>query len=162
MVDASSTEFLASLSRERDVFRQFLEILEGEQEALVHGKVDQLQDLAQTKSGKVLELVQLAEARNRFLTGNGLPADQAGISAWLAALGAAPEAQEAGRIWDELVAVAMAARQLNETNGAMINLQLQHNQQALAVLMSAANQATLYGPDGQHLSGGGGRHFDKA
>lgn len=160
MTDAAG--FLAKLSRERDCFRQFLEILEREQEVLVQGQVDTLTDIAQKKSGKVLELAQLAEARNRFLAGNGLPPDQAGVSAWLGALGNAPEAQEARRAWDELVAVAKAARQLNETNGAMIELQLQHNQQALAVLMSAANQAALYGPDGQRLSGGGGRSFDKA
>lgn len=158
MADISPAEFLTNLLRERDGFRVFLETLEDEQNALVKGEIDKLPELAQIKSGKVLELAQLADARNRFLAENGLGADQPGVTAWLSRPGVPAEA---GEIWEELVAIARAARQLNETNGAMIELKLQHNQQALAVLMSAANQATLYGPDGQHLSGGSGRHLDK-
>lgn len=158
MAGISPAEFLTNLSRERDGFGHFLDILKSEQEALVNGEIDKLTKIAQHKSTKVLELAQLADARNRFLAENGLPADQPGVTSWLARSGA-PE--EATQVWDELIALARTARHINETNGAMIQLKLQHNQQALAVLMSAANQATLYGPDGQHLSGGSGRHLDK-
>ncbi|MDP2808775.1 MAG: flagellar export chaperone FlgN [Rhodocyclaceae bacterium] len=53
--------------------------------------------------------------------------------------------------------LAAEARSLNETNGKLIALRMQHNQQALAVLMAAADQAITYGPDGQQRGGGGGR-----
>lgn len=158
MTHLPPADFLTNLAQERDSFRLFLKILENEQEALVKGEIDKLTDIAQHKSKKVLELAKLADARNRFLAENGLPPDQNGISIWLTGPGSA---KETGQVWEELVAIAKAARQLNETNGAMIELKLQHNQQTLAVLMSAANQATLYGPDGQHLSGSSGRHRDK-
>lgn len=54
------------------------------------------------------------------------------------------------------------ARALNEANGKLIGLHMQHNQQALAVLMAAADNAATYGPDGQQQSGLGSRILGKA
>jgi flagellar biosynthesis/type III secretory pathway chaperone len=53
--------------------------------------------------------------------------------------------------------MAEKARALNQTNGKLIATRLASNQQALATLMAAANQAALYGPDGQARPLGGGR-----
>jgi flagella synthesis protein FlgN len=59
--------------------------------------------------------------------------------------------------------LAATARTLNETNGKLIALRMPHNQQALAILVAAANQATItYGPDGQQQTGLGGRMLGKA
>lgn len=55
-----------------------------------------------------------------------------------------------------------SASALNEANGKLIALRLQHNQQALNVLMAAANATSTYGPDGQQQSSGGGRILGKA
>jgi flagella synthesis protein FlgN len=56
-----------------------------------------------------------------------------------------------------------AARTLNEANGKLIALRLQHNQQALNVLLAAANTAAAtYGPDGQQQAGLGSRILGKA
>lgn len=62
-------------------------------------------------------------------------------------------------LYGELVSEASA---LNEANGKLIALRLQHNQQALNVLMAAANTAATYGPDGQQQSGLGSRILGKA
>lgn len=59
----------------------------------------------------------------------------------------------------DLVSEASA---LNEANGKLIGLRMQHNQQALNVLMAAANSAATYGPDGQQQSGLGSRILGKA
>lgn len=58
--------------------------------------------------------------------------------------------------------LAAAAKMLNETNGKLIALRLQHNQQALNVLLAAADSAATYGPDGQQQSGIGSRILGKA
>lgn len=58
--------------------------------------------------------------------------------------------------------LASEARSLNETNGKLIALRLQHNQQALNVLMSAADAVATYGPDGQQCSAVGSRILGKA
>ena len=62
-------------------------------------------------------------------------------------------------LYRDLVSEASA---LNEANGKLIALRLQHNQQALNVLMAAANTAATYGPDGQQQSGLGSRILGKA
>lgn len=54
------------------------------------------------------------------------------------------------------------ARTLNEANGKLIALRLQHNQQALNVLLAAADSAATYGPDGQQQPATGGRMLGKA
>lgn len=59
----------------------------------------------------------------------------------------------------DLVSEASA---LNEANGKLIALRLQHNQQALNVLLAAANTVATYGPDGQQQSGVGSRILGKA
>ena len=58
--------------------------------------------------------------------------------------------------------LASEARSLNETNGKLIALRLQHNQQALNVLLSAADAVATYGPDGQQRSGVGSRILGSA
>lgn len=67
-------------------------------------------------------------------------------------------ADEAMR-WREL---ASEARSLNETNGKLIAMRLQHNRQALNVLMTAADAVATYGPDGQQQSALGGRILGSA
>lgn len=62
-------------------------------------------------------------------------------------------------LYRDLVSEASA---LNEANGKLIALRLQNNQQALNVLLAAANTAATYGPDGQQQSGVGSRILGKA
>lgn len=63
----------------------------------------------------------------------------------------------AKRDWQTLLSLAEKASALNRTNGKLIATRLAHNQQALSTLLAAANQAALYGPDGQARPVGGGR-----
>mgnify|MGYP000591356288 CR=1 FL=1 len=52
----------------------------------------------------------------------------------------------------ELMALAREAHDLNQGNGLLIRAQMKSSKQALAVLMSAAEQASTYGPDGQAMA----------
>lgn len=62
----------------------------------------------------------------------------------------------------QLRELAAEARHLNETNGKLIAVHLQRNQQALNILLAAADHAATYGRDGQQQPLSGGRILGKA
>lgn len=157
--------FLFGLKRELEAFRQFHQILGVEQAALVSGDAEQLMLLAQRKNERVVELTQLAEARNRYLTETAGSTNQIGMQAWLDSYDPADQ-HHAGRLWRALIDLAHTAKNLNQSNGQLIHTQLAHNQQALSVLLGAnAGTSNLYGADGQAYTAkpvGGGRPLGKA
>jgi flagella synthesis protein FlgN len=142
------------LQQEAAQVRGFLDLLQREQQALVAGEVEGLMALAAQKSETIARLASLAEARNRALAAESLAADRAGVEVWLERN---PAQAGARRSWQELLAITVQARNLNELNGKLIAARLASNQQALAALFSAASQAALYGPDGQARPVGSGR-----
>lgn len=158
----SPEAFVAGLRAEFEAFRTFHELLESEQAALVGGDIDSLVSLAQRKASQVSLLGQMAESRNRYLRNTTGTTDQLGLDAWQKKYD--PQGRSGmARVWHDLLALARSAKDLNQQNGALINLNLQHNQQALAILRGAATQTTnLYGPDGHAYSSGSGRPLGKA
>lgn len=128
----------------------FLGILNKEQDALIEGKIERVEALASDKAQVAGQLAELAAQRNRGLASRNLNPDSEGMEACLA------DAQAAG-IWRDLLGLVQVAHQLNRTNGELIAVRLQHNQQALAALQGAAGAVSLYGPKGQTLGFGGGR-----
>lgn len=139
--------------------REFAAILQLEQQALVSGDIDRLIPVVDEKTRLAARLNQFAEQRQRLISTAGLPNDRTGLEAWLARQ---PLNTQDRAGWKELLALTSEAQTLNETNGKLIAMRIQHNQQALNVLLSAANQTTLYGPDGQTKPVGGGHLFGKA
>lgn len=142
------------LAEEVAQLRDFLVLLEKEQQALAGGDVDRLLPLSAEKTERFARLAQLGEARGRALAAAGLAADRQGMEGWL---DRHPGQGGAKRDWQELLVLAEKARALNQTNGKLIATRLAGNQQALSTLMAAANQAALYGPDGQARPLGSGR-----
>ena len=157
--------FLSSLKREFEAFRSFHEILSAEHTALLSGDADQLMALAQRKNERVQELGQLAEARNRYLTETAGSTNQIGMEAWLDSYDPV-DRHRAGSLWRDMLELARKAKELNQSNGQLIQTNLAHNQQALGVLLgSNQNSSNLYGADGQAYAskpGGGGRTLGKA
>lgn len=148
-----------NLEAELRAFQDFIQVLQTEQDTLVQGNVDPLLDLARIKSEKVVLLSQLAESRTRFLSAQGYSQEQGGMTKWLQQR--AGESPQIAKLWQQLLALAENARQLNQINGAMIDTRLRNNQQALAILQAASNQSALYGPDGQTQALGLGRPIGK-
>lgn len=142
------------LAEEVAQLRGFLDLLAAEEKALVAGDVDRLLPLAGEKNALFVRLADLGAARARLLAAEALAPDRSGMEAWL---GRHAEAGGARRSWNELLDLAAKARARNDSNGKLITSRLANNQQALASLLAAANQAALYGPDGQAAPLGGGR-----
>ena len=156
---ASPSDLAKNLEAELRAFQDFIQVLQTEQDALVQGNIDSLLELARIKSEKVVLLSQLAESRTRFLSAQGYSQENGGMAKWLQQRdGGNPQITE---LWQQLLALAENARQLNQINGSMIDTRLRNNQQALAILQAAAKQSTLYGPDGQTQSLGLGRPIGK-
>ena len=147
------------LNNELAALREFVAILQQEQQALVAGEIDRLMPLVKEKTSLAARLGEFAEQRNRLLATAALPANKQGMESWLSQLAPTDPAR---KTWASLVDLTAEAQALNESNGKLIAMLLQHNQQALNVLLAAANQASLYGPDGQTKPSGGGRLFGAA
>jgi len=121
---------------------EFIDLLQREQALLVQGDTEALLLLSEKKTALANALAALAQERACEMGGMGSdPIPQA---------------------WQKLLELAAKARDLNATNGQLISLHMQNNQQALAVLMNAANRAMTYGPDGQQTAGLGGRILGSA
>lgn len=154
----AAAALLALLAEETREVEAFVELLRREQGLLTNsGNADELLPLADRKTAHAARLKALSDRREDLLAANGYTAGRAGMETWLGKLPG-----NAGALWKKLLAAAAEARALNETNGRLIAIHWQHNQAALATLMSAANRAVTYGPDGQQKGGGGGRILGSA
>lgn len=137
-----------ALHQEQAALDRFIDLLKQEQAALVSADVEALIGLSDHKLKLADQLNTLARARITMLASAGFAADAAGVAGWLAT-----QPQTVAHAWHQLLASAQDAQRLNQTNGKLIQTHLQHNQQALTALLSAANRADVYGPDGQSRSG---------
>ena len=145
-IPAATADFTSRLQTECDALKEFVTLLETEQQALISGNTEQLLPLADNKVLAAQELSELAKVRSDgllALAGKNNPGDMA---AWLQA-----HAANSLPVWQNILQLAEKAQQLNRTNGILIQTKLRHNQQALMALQSAAHSTSgLYGPDGQH------------
>lgn len=152
----SLADLLESEAREAAAF---VELLNKEQAMLVAGNVDGLLPLIDQKGAFTAKLGDLADARERIINQAGAGSGRAGMETYLSRQ---PTDKVLRSRWEALLAVAGEAQALNQTNGKLIRLHLQHNQQAMNALMAAANQATTYGPDGHQRPAGSGRFLGSA
>lgn len=157
---AGPAAFAAALQSEQEALGAFIRLLQTEQEILVSGDADRLAALGPDKAAQIELLGQLGEDRKRHLAAQNLPDNADGILAWMTrnSTFAAP----VRKIWRELLARAETARQLNETNGKLIDGKLQQNRLKLAVLQSAAGSDGVYCADGQFKPRRAARPLDQA
>ncbi|WP_295625625.1 flagella synthesis protein FlgN [uncultured Nitrosomonas sp.] len=139
--------FMNELKAESNSLRTFIEILKKEESALIAGKLEDIDYLTSDKTKLIRELIQSDDRRNVFFHKMGLSLDRKSIDSWLNEL--AEQNSEIKTLWKELLNLAKTAQQFTHSNGLIIANRLQHNQQSLAALHSAAGNAALYGPKGQ-------------
>lgn len=147
--------FSTLAEEESRVVVEFLHVLRQEQEALIAGQIDLILPLSGGKEAYCQRLDRFARQRLVLLSGSGLAAGET-LNNWLKA-----QDQRVRDTWQHLLKLAEEARNLNRQNGQLIASRMQSNSQALNVLLSAADRASLYGPDGQPRTGLGGRMLGK-
>lgn len=149
----------ARLNAERMAVQSLVDLLAREQDALLQGNIDQVGANAELKSRLLVQIAHLAEQRGHALAAASLTPDRRGMAAWLAAH---PGHRELVTEWEELLRVMRVARDLNQTNGILIEAGMRANQQALAAIHAAANVSCVYGPDGLSRSSLGKRRLEAA
>ncbi len=140
------SEFQQAVADEASLVKQFVELLEQEQEVLTKGKTDELPAIAESKEQLAAELNELSRLRNGLLVSLGLPSDRSGMEAWTAANLLQKETVAA---WNQTLSLAARAKELNYRNGQLIQLRMKYNSQALEILLRKENNLDLYGPDGR-------------
>lgn len=146
---AEPASSLAALEAERQVTARFVDLLRHEQHVLSSGTADDLETITPRKARLAEEISRYVEARRAHLIRLGLTPDVRGMRTW-AALHSEPG--KAGALWESLHALAGQARALNETNGMLIEMRLQHCERSLAALNEASGRTTLYGRHGQTIA----------
>jgi flagellar biosynthesis protein FlgN len=144
------------LGEEARELRSFLTLLEREQRALTNGDAEALMPLADEKNRLTERLHSLGQQRAEWFVAHGYGGDHNAIGAWLQRT--SQDGSTSGN-WQQVLDLATRARTINEENGTLIRMRMQHNQRALAILLAASNRAALYGPDGQTRGAAEKRHI---
>lgn len=141
---------------ERALMRRIVGILEQEEALLIAGETDALLALVREKT-EVYQLLQRQHDNRALLLARlGLHNDDKSVRHLCDAM---PDTLAR---WGEVIELARQAQERNRINGQLITERMHHNQSALSVLLSAADQPQLYGSDGSTRPTGGGRHLGSA
>ncbi len=144
-MNASGNSPAHSLHEENHAARTLLDLLKKEQAQLIAANIEGLTTLTEEKNRLVSEMAALAAKRHQALATAGYEAKESGMQAWLASMPSATISEA----WNELLALATVAKELNRTNGLLIGKHLARNQNALNVLKGGPQGQSLYGPNGQ-------------
>lgn len=140
-----STSPMTSLSEEQQVMTLLLDLLKQEQLHLVSANIDSLIEVTAQKTALVAQMATLAAARHHALAVAGFAAQEAGMQAWMAANGSSADT----RLWQHVLDLTRAAKEINRINGMLINKQAVQTQSALNALRPNAQGSEVYGPNGQ-------------
>ena len=143
----SYADLAAAIRSERAGVQALVEVLAAERQVLAEGEADRLAELAPRKRELLLHIAHMGEQRNRLVERCGASPDRRGMEQLLEANS---DAAESRAEWLALLALTQNAHRLNQENGAFIETSMRANQQALAVLTSAASSSSSsYGPSGR-------------
>ena len=144
-------------SAERVAFARLAELLRQHLQSLARGIP--MAEMVEAIESQSRALGTLQQQRVRLLSDLGWTDDQA-IGSWLEQHFAGMNALKLS--WHDLVTSASEAQGLLKENTASINSLMQHNQQALAILRTAANQTDGYDSTGEARPGTTGRRLGEA
>lgn len=105
--------------------------------------------IAVNKKTTVSQLDQFSKQMTQVLATEKLPMSPIGMTEYFKkAEKVSLNTSGSTRLWKEILSISKQCRDLNEKNGASINLLAQHTQRALQILKGKSQQATTYGRDG--------------
>lgn len=131
------------IADETQLLDTFVALLKIEQDALKLGQTDPLPEISARKTPLIEQLRRLGDARNRRLAQLQLPSDRPGLEQW-----ARTRPTELKQAVQKLLELASEAQRLNDLNGKLIQMRLQHTQAVLDTLAPPQAGAGLYGPRG--------------
>jgi flagellar biosynthesis/type III secretory pathway chaperone len=142
-----SVSIQESVAEELQLIQQLNDVLEQEQTHLLADDLESLQLNTQNKSQLVSKLTMANQKRLNLLTKHGLPKQETSMSIWLEK----SADTESKSLWQQLLDNTNKAKELNQTNGLLLNRLSARTQNALAVLQGQSPaSASLYSRDGQN------------
>lgn len=142
----------STLHAETALLHTLIALMKQEQGFLVSADTDGLNGLMQQKSQSIEQMTQLARQRHALLGAAGCAAADNGMDAWLAAA----DDGSATLAWQQMLALAREAKELNRLNGMLIARQMANNEaliDAMRAPAGASDAAAVYGPKGQTSPG---------
>ena len=151
------TSPLSTVSQEQQHVSALIALMKQEQQLLVAADANGLATLTPQKNALLQALADLSAQRHAALLAAGCEGSEAGMEPWLAVGGN----EEARSQWENLLALAREAKELNRVNGMLINKQLAHNQGVLNALRmpAGAEAGGMYGASGQALGSGPSKRY---
>jgi len=108
-----------------------------------------ISNIAVRKKETVSQLDQFSKQMTQVLATEKLQMSPTGMSEYFEkAENLSLNTSNSTTLWKEILSISKQCRDLNERNGASINLLAQHTHRALQILKGKSRQATTYGPDG--------------
>ena len=157
MADSLGTSPADSLSEEHKAVRALTQLLQQEQEQLVEANIEGVAALTEPKAQAAVRMAELTNWRYQALRAAGFEPQESGMKAWLDTSAASLTATKS---WQELMALAETAKEINSVNVTLISKQMVRNQNALNVLQFGSVQGNhVYGPNGQTSQSPLGRHI---
>ena len=150
-----STSPATSLPEEQQVMIVLLALLQQEQSHLVAADIDRLTEVTTQKTALVGTMAALAKLRHHALGAAGFAAEENGMQAWLTASGGSADI----KLWQQVLDLTRAAKEINRVNGILINKHMVHSQGALNALRPNAQGGDVYGPNGQASKATANRRF---
>lgn len=144
-----------SLPEEQQVMTLLLELLKQEQSHLVSADIDSLTEVTAQKSNLVGKMAALANLRHNALGAAGFAAQESGMQAWMTARGNSADI----KLWQQVLDLTRAAKEINRVNGMLINKHMVHSQGALNALHPNAQGSDVYGPSGHASKAPANRRF---
>lgn len=139
------------LEREIESASRLLAILQKEHSVLTNNDVAGLEKLVPEKQALVAMLEKLGRQRTQLLDAGGGGGNRQVLERYLQQCDS--EARHPlAKLWDQLQALAGECQHQNEVNGGILEIGRRHVQRVLSILRGQANQAELYGPDGETTS----------
>lgn len=150
-MNASISALLACLEKEAHLMSEFLHILQDEAKVLEEGASETaLADSTARKNTTSDKLIEVAAERNSLLSTLGFEADGPGLTE------AASQHPGLAAARQALLDITAQARELNEANGRIIEVFLDHNQRTLDTLRRLAGVGDIYDASGRTRPGNKG------
>lgn len=148
---ASLAALQTCLEKEAGLMGDFLLVLQDEAKVLEDGATETaLADTTARKNQASEALIAIAQERNSLLQGLGFDADGPGLADAAAAYPTLGPARQA------LLDITEQARLLNESNGRVIDIFLDHNQRTLDTLRRLTGVGDIYDASGRTRAGNKG------
>jgi flagella synthesis protein FlgN len=144
-----------TLPQEQQALSLLVTTLQKEQASLNQAQVEDMLSLLTEKANLIADMTKLAGQRFAALEAAGFAGSEEGMKQWVEAHGTIENKQ----LLDELLPMAVTAKELNRLNGLLIGRHMSHNQQILDAVQNALQGGKIYGPDGQSTIKAPGRQL---